>query len=223
MCHVCKIWGDEPDGGACEDCPHAYHDRCLEPEFRGRHYQTCTDLGYECNPNAPAVHFLFGKRIDSIITKSRKKKAFKKRSSRSSNKRKRRDSIICGPGAVTNKEYHSFIYNHVEYRKGDDVVVAMSDQEGGWGVARITKISQRDVDRIPLLHLIWFWRATEVTLSFFVLLSVIHSLHSLHSRVTMHKYVQHTHSPCNSYNKHTLSLWFPSRILPLGIISQTNG
>ena len=166
MCNVCKIWGSKPDGGACENCPNAYHDRCIPEQFRNCKYETCEDLGFECNPDAPAIFFEFGKIFDLIISKPKpQKRASRKKSRRASKKRKRRESAIQW-AAVTRKEYLSFNYNHVEYRIGDDVVVGMDDQELGWGVARITKITQADTDTNPKVNVIWFWRATEVKLSF---------------------------------------------------------
>ena len=61
------------------------------------------------------------------------------------------------------KRYESFTYNGTEYRVGDDIVITMPKDEGSWGVARIIKIYHDELaDDIPLLRLLWFWRATEV-------------------------------------------------------------
>ena len=66
-----------------------------------------------------------------------------------------------GTGA---NQYESFVFNGTEYMVGDDIVITMPKEEGLWGVARITKIYHDPLaDDIPLLRLLWFWRATEVT------------------------------------------------------------
>lgn len=65
-----------------------------------------------------------------------------------------------GTGA---KQYESFTLNETQYSVGDDIVITMPKEEGSWGVARITKIYHDELaDDIPLLRLLWFWRATEV-------------------------------------------------------------
>jgi len=100
-----------------------------------------------------ASNFQFGEQIEVDIPST-------KASKRSTKGRKRRK---LNSDSGSKAEYGSFHYNDVQYHKGDDVVVAMPDQEGGWAVARITKISAVKKGTEPLIEVIWFWRATELT------------------------------------------------------------
>lgn len=59
-------------------------------------------------------------------------------------------------------KYKSLFYQNREYKIGDDVVIAMKSQEGGWGVARITGIRHNSDEKMPEFDLFWFWRAAEV-------------------------------------------------------------
>jgi len=166
ICHICKVWGDEADKG-CEECSHAYHDKCIDEDFRGGHFETCDDLGQQCDSEAEATQFLFGKQTNVRLKDKGKQKqqcvASKRASRRSKNtKNKSNRQSIGRSRAFTQREYESCTFNHVEYKTGDDVVIDMVKEDGYWGVARITKIFKKDDETIPKFELIWFWRATEV-------------------------------------------------------------
>jgi len=156
ICAICKVWGSLPDS-SCDCCPLSYHDRCLPKIHRHKQYTQCSDIGYECDHKTPPIHFRFGPLLYDVNGSSDTEPDSSKFHDDSSNEKQHRS---CSPSS---QRYSSFIYNGVEYAVGDDIVITMPKDEGSWGVARITKIYHDELaDDIPLLRLLWFWRATEL-------------------------------------------------------------
>lgn len=154
ICKICGLWGSLPDS-SCDFCPNSYHDRCLPKIHRQKQYRQCADLGQRCDHKNPPIHFRFGplKEGDSDNDNEPAK------SPKLNSKDLQRNSS--GTGA---NQYESFVFNGTEYNVGDDIVITMPKEEGLWGVARITKIYHDPLaDDIPLLRLLWFWRATELS------------------------------------------------------------
>eukprot|EP01083_Nonionella_stella_P258985 884573_1 len=62
ICHKCSDWTKpvgamHNPGAVCEDCPHAYHDACIPTQFRNKSFDTCSDLGFECDVKTAPIHF----------------------------------------------------------------------------------------------------------------------------------------------------------------------
>ena len=144
-------------------CPHSYHDRCItDPAFRGKNYTNCADLGYECDCDKVAIKFSFGPKLETAFKAKQQKRAARKRSRRQNKSRKNRKMSMGGRGNYQESKYQSLFYQNREYKIGDDVVISMPADQGGWGVARITGIHQKSDEQIPTFDVLWFWRATEV-------------------------------------------------------------
>eukprot|EP01084_Bolivina_argentea_P043449 80056_1 len=93
ICHKCSDWTKpvgamHNPGAVCEDCPHAYHDACIPTQFRNKSFDTCSDLGFECDVKTAPIHFELPDPKDHTL--HRTKKPFKKRSHRQNKTAKRK-------------------------------------------------------------------------------------------------------------------------------------
>lgn len=66
-------------------------------------------------------------------------------------------------------KYTSVSYGHVKYKIGDSIVI--SAEKGGWGVAQINDIYQSAEFYGPQFKVQWFWRGTEVRITFYLRLN----------------------------------------------------
>eukprot|EP01084_Bolivina_argentea_P038023 70307_1 len=70
ICRSCEDWTkpvcSADTGAECDDCPHSYHDRCIDEQFRDKCFDTCQDIGYECDNDSHPIFFELGPETDHV-------------------------------------------------------------------------------------------------------------------------------------------------------------
>eukprot|EP01084_Bolivina_argentea_P038024 70311_1 len=163
ICRECEDWTkpvcSADPGAVCEECPHSYHDRCIDKQFRNKYFETCQDLGHNCDNDSHPIFFELGPEIDHVAQKNQEMHKKGRSNKIYKHPKKKAKSKIPGVHKTT---YKSFKYCHIEYKIGDDVVLNIEDQ--GEQIARIKEIYVYNNDLMPQLEILWFWRSCEALL-----------------------------------------------------------